>query len=121
PPYYLGDRFRTAPNGDATRRLYYLASNLNPAGTSIEDWKLKIVSTSAPTIAPVVTPMPPTPGNQPVLILAPSGSGSYPFAPIKLGVRLSNPASRNTLRAFLNGQEVTSLFKPASSLACIFT
>jgi hypothetical protein len=121
PPYYLNDRFRTAPNGDATKRLYYLASNLNPTGTSVEDWKLKIVSTSAPANVPVVTPTPPATGNQSVVILAPSGSGNYPFAPIKLGVRLSNPASRNTLRAFLNGREVSSLFKPASSLACTFT
>ena len=40
PPYYLLNRFRTAPNGDATRRLYYLTSNLtsnlNPAGTAVE-------------------------------------------------------------------------------------
>lgn len=32
PPYYPRDRF-TASNGEATRRLYYLTSNLNRAGT----------------------------------------------------------------------------------------
>ena len=28
PPYYLNDRFRAAPNGAATQRLYYLASHV---------------------------------------------------------------------------------------------
>lgn len=45
PPSYLNDRFRGAPNGEATRRLYYLTSNLNLTGTVIENWKLKIAST----------------------------------------------------------------------------
>ena len=31
PPYYLNDRFRQAPNGPATQRLYYLTSNLQDA------------------------------------------------------------------------------------------
>lgn len=48
PPYYLNDRFRTAPDGEATRRLYYLTSNLKPQGTVIENWKLKLVSASTP-------------------------------------------------------------------------
>ena len=46
PPYYLRDRF-TASNGDATRRLYYLTSNLNLAGTPMENWKIAIASAMA--------------------------------------------------------------------------
>ena len=44
PPAYLNMRFQTAPNGEATRRLYFLTSNLQTAGTLIEDWKLRVVS-----------------------------------------------------------------------------
>ncbi|EPX85991.1 hypothetical protein [Salipiger mucosus] len=40
PPYYLKQRFETAPDGPATRRLYYMASRLETEGTLIEDWKL---------------------------------------------------------------------------------
>ncbi|SIT13121.1 Cytochrome P460 [Roseivivax lentus] len=47
PPYYLKQRFETAPTGPATQRLYYLASRLETEGTLIEDWKLATVSTSA--------------------------------------------------------------------------
>lgn len=47
PPYYLKQRFETAPNGPATQRLYYLASRLKTKGTLIEDWKLKIQGDSA--------------------------------------------------------------------------
>ncbi|MEY2529824.1 MAG: hypothetical protein QOJ05_1914, partial [Verrucomicrobiota bacterium] len=48
PPYYLKMRFDEAPDYPATKRLYYLTSNLNTAGTPIENWKLKIVSSSSP-------------------------------------------------------------------------
>ncbi len=48
PPYYLKMRFDEAPDYPATRRLYYLTSNLKTAGTPIENWKLKIVSSTAP-------------------------------------------------------------------------
>jgi hypothetical protein len=48
PPYYLKMRFDEAPDYPATKRLYYLASNLKPAGTPLENWKFKIVSASAP-------------------------------------------------------------------------
>jgi mono/diheme cytochrome c family protein len=48
PPYYLDQRFRAAPDGDATRRLYFLASNLELRGTPAEGWKLPIVSTTTP-------------------------------------------------------------------------
>lgn len=47
PPYYLKQRFETAPDGPATRRLYYLASRLKTKGTVIEDWKLATDSASA--------------------------------------------------------------------------
>ena len=48
PPYYLKMRFDQAPDYPATKRLYYLTSNLKTSGTPIENWKLKIVSNSAP-------------------------------------------------------------------------
>ncbi|MEM9524087.1 MAG: hypothetical protein AAF982_08855, partial [Pseudomonadota bacterium] len=47
PPYYLKQRFETAPNGPATQRLYYLASRLKTEGTLIENWKLKIQGDTA--------------------------------------------------------------------------
>jgi len=50
PPSYLNARFTSAPDGDATRRLYYLASNLQLAGTSTENWKLLLAS-SRTTVA----------------------------------------------------------------------
>lgn len=50
-PYYLYQRFTDVPDGPegaARRRLYYLTSHLNVKGTHIEDWKLRLVSDSAP-------------------------------------------------------------------------
>ena len=47
PPYFLKQRFETAPQGSATRRLYYLASRLQTEGTLIENWKLKTASAKA--------------------------------------------------------------------------
>ncbi|NOX43227.1 MAG: hypothetical protein GXP19_05775 [Gammaproteobacteria bacterium] len=44
PPYWLKQRFELAPQGKATKRLYYLASHLSLKGTPMEDWKLKLVS-----------------------------------------------------------------------------
>jgi len=46
PPYYLQDRF-TIGKGDATRRLYYIASNLNLDGTPMADWKIMIATATA--------------------------------------------------------------------------
>jgi hypothetical protein len=46
PPYYLNDRFKEAPDGAATKRLYYLASNLQTKATAIENWKFKIAGSS---------------------------------------------------------------------------
>lgn len=45
PPYWLHQRFSTAPKGEATQRLYFLASHLNLKDTPMQDWKLKLVST----------------------------------------------------------------------------
>jgi len=45
PPYYLNQRF-TASKGDATRRLYYLTSNVNLKGTPMEGWKIAIAATA---------------------------------------------------------------------------
>ncbi|MGY9047916.1 hypothetical protein P775_11445 [Puniceibacterium antarcticum] len=47
PPYYLKQRFETAPKGPATQRLYYFASRLKTEGTPIEGWKLPTASASA--------------------------------------------------------------------------
>lgn len=47
PPYYLKQRFETAPKGPATQRLYYLASRLKTEGTLIENWKLKVQGDTA--------------------------------------------------------------------------
>jgi len=47
PPYFLRQRFTTAPDGPATRRLFYIASRLETDGTAIEDWKLKVKAASA--------------------------------------------------------------------------
>jgi hypothetical protein len=47
PPYFLNMRFTTAPNGEATRRLYYLTSNLAVTGTAIQDWKMRLVTANA--------------------------------------------------------------------------
>ncbi|HEV7241857.1 MAG TPA: hypothetical protein VGQ36_21680 [Thermoanaerobaculia bacterium] len=46
PPYYLQQRF-TIGKGEATRRLYYIASNLNLAGSPMENWKIRIASANA--------------------------------------------------------------------------
>ncbi len=47
PPYYLKQRFETAPDGPATRRLYHFASRLKTEGTLIEGWKLKTAFATA--------------------------------------------------------------------------
>jgi cytochrome c553 len=43
PPYYLRDRF-TIGKGDPTKRLYYIASNLNLNDTPMESWKILIAT-----------------------------------------------------------------------------
>jgi hypothetical protein len=44
PPHYLHDRFSQAPDYPATRRLYYLTSNLRTQDTPFENWKVKVVT-----------------------------------------------------------------------------
>ncbi len=48
PPYYLQQRFTTAPDKQATRNLWYYGSRLqvNAPGSPLSLWKLKIISTS---------------------------------------------------------------------------
>jgi hypothetical protein len=46
PPYFLNERF-TVGKGDATKRLYYIASNLNLDGTPMENWKMLIAQATA--------------------------------------------------------------------------
>lgn len=41
PPFYLKDRF-TIGTGPATKRLYFIASNLEVQGTELDSWKLKV-------------------------------------------------------------------------------
>jgi hypothetical protein len=48
PPHYLHARFTQAPDYPATRRLYYLTSNLRTRGTPMENWKVKVVSAARP-------------------------------------------------------------------------
>lgn len=43
-PYWLKRKFELSGDDPATRRLYYLASHLNTAGTVIDDWKLALVT-----------------------------------------------------------------------------
>ncbi|MCB1041935.1 MAG: hypothetical protein KDC35_03290 [Acidobacteria bacterium] len=47
PPSWLHQRFSTVPDGEATRRLYYMASHLDLAGTPMQNWKLKLVTAEA--------------------------------------------------------------------------
>jgi hypothetical protein len=44
PPYFLQDRFCTSKSQD-TRRLYFLAGNLDLKSTPARDWKLEVVTT----------------------------------------------------------------------------
>ena len=44
PPYFLKNLFKNAPNGEATRRLHFMLSNLELKGTAVEDWKLFVNS-----------------------------------------------------------------------------
>jgi hypothetical protein len=44
PPFYLQDRFCTAPNKPDTSRLFFLAGHVDLNGTRAEGWKLQVVS-----------------------------------------------------------------------------
>lgn len=46
PPYYLDQRF-TIGKGEATRRLYYIASNLNLNDSPMENWKILIAKSES--------------------------------------------------------------------------
>jgi cytochrome c551/c552 len=46
PPYFLRNIFDLSPDGEATKRLHYICSNLKLKGTPIEDWKLPVVTAS---------------------------------------------------------------------------
>lgn len=46
PPYYLQQRFSIG-KGEATKRLFYLTSNLNLRGTPLEGWKIRIATATA--------------------------------------------------------------------------
>ena len=48
PPYYLQQRFTTAPTGTFTKNLWYYASrlNINEQGSPLVSWKLKIAEAS---------------------------------------------------------------------------
>jgi hypothetical protein len=50
PPFFLQDRFCTSKSRD-TQRLYYVAGNLTLAGTTAQEWKLRVV-TSGPVSVP---------------------------------------------------------------------
>lgn len=47
PPYWLRQRFETAPHMPATQRLFYIASRLRLDGTPLEDWKLQLATATA--------------------------------------------------------------------------
>lgn len=51
PPYWLKQRFDLAPDGEATRRLHYLASRLDLEGSILDKWRFKINAASA-TVQP---------------------------------------------------------------------
>lgn len=44
PPYFLKNLFDNAPEGEATKRLHYMLSNINLKGTAVENWKLFVNS-----------------------------------------------------------------------------
>ncbi|MCW8997530.1 MAG: hypothetical protein OQK04_02280, partial [Kangiellaceae bacterium] len=46
PPYWFKQRFSLAPKGEATQRLFYLASHLNLDDTPMKNWKFKLTSDS---------------------------------------------------------------------------
>jgi len=58
PPSFLHHRFSSAPDGQATRRLYYLTSNLQLDGTSTEHWKLPLAATRTAVTPSTLTTLP---------------------------------------------------------------
>jgi hypothetical protein len=51
PPFYLQDRFCTAPDREDTSRLFFLTGHLDLSGTRAEGWKLMVVSSGAVKVA----------------------------------------------------------------------
>ncbi len=49
-PGFLREKFTWAPEGEATRRLYYLLSSLDTRGTPIENWKLRLQTETVPVV-----------------------------------------------------------------------
>ena len=47
PPYFLKNIFENSPNGEASKRLHFILSNINLKGTAVEDWKLFVNSAEA--------------------------------------------------------------------------
>jgi hypothetical protein len=54
PPYFLQDRFCTAPEKPDTSRLFFLTGHLDLSGTRAEGWKLLVVSSGAVAVAVAV-------------------------------------------------------------------
>ena len=50
-PFWLKRKFELSGHDPATRRLYFLASRLNVAGTVIDQWKLPLASAEAKAAA----------------------------------------------------------------------
>ena len=57
-PYWLQSRFQLSGHTPATQRLYFMASHLATENTIIDDWKLPLVTVSAPLVteAPNMSP-----------------------------------------------------------------
>jgi hypothetical protein len=51
PPYFLQDRFCTAPEKPDTSRLFFVTGHLDLSGTRAEGWKLMVVSSGAVAVA----------------------------------------------------------------------
>ncbi len=50
PPYYLRQRFQTAPRGEATGNLWLYAGrlNVNAPGSPLREWKLRVSGAARP-------------------------------------------------------------------------
>lgn len=50
PPYFLAMRFKEAPDGPGTQRLFYLTSNLDLSKSPVKGWKLRIAAAEQPAV-----------------------------------------------------------------------
>jgi hypothetical protein len=110
PPYYLNDRFKGAPDGDATKRLYYVASNLDLTGTAVDNWKLPVATVSIPVTTGLL-------GSQPSAIISPAPQEQFQTAPVELKLRFARQA-QITFWATLNDHDFTSKFASLGQGAC---